>query len=89
MALPVSYIYTLGQPNTINLLRLSNPSLSCADGCADPEECCVPSGKGEGDGVEHVVAVHHQEVEGQVDGVRGPVLYREFISDMSSLMKFG
>ena len=85
----MSYIYTLGQPNTINLPRLSNPSLSGADGCADPEECCVPSGEGEWDGVEHVVAVHHQEVEGQMDGVRGTVLYIEFISPMSSLMKFG
>ena len=45
-----------------------------ADGHADTEECGVPAGEGEGDRVEDVVGVHHQKVEGQVDGVRRRVL---------------
>ena len=53
---------------------LCDSHLCCADGCAYAEEGGVAAGEGEGDRVEDVVGVHHQEVEGQVDGVRRPVL---------------
>ena len=64
-----------------------HPSLSGADGCADAEEGGVSAGEGEGDGVEDVVAVHHEEVEGQVDGVRGRVLREQPVPRRAALVQ--
>ena len=55
-------------------LTFIHPSLSGADGGADAEEGRVSAGEWEGDGVEDVVGEDDEEVESQVDGVRGRVV---------------
>ena len=75
-------------PQFIKLaLTFIHPSLSGADGGADAEEGRVPAGEGEGDGVEDVVGVDDEEVEGQVDGVRGRVLREQPVPHRAALVQ--
>ena len=70
------------------ICNLSEDShLCCADGRAYAEECGVAAGEGEGHRVEDVVGVHHQEVEGQVHGVRRRVLGQQSVPRRPALVQ--